>query len=171
MDLLARREHSLHELKEKLTQKFSRRSSESSFGHIRSHGHCVQVIDDQVDLESGGEPVDIPALENIIGCELDRLVEEKLQSDERFVESFINGRKSKGHGPQRILRDLSGRCVSSHLVNTYLNMQDGQWQELARQVYGKKFGEMPAADYKERAKRIRFMQQRGFPVWMFEGLL
>jgi len=94
-----------------------------------------------------------------------------LQSDERFVESFINGRKTQGKGPLRIRQELEQRRVSSELIEAYLDESDEQWQELARQVYQRKYGFADAVAYQEKSKRLRFMQYRGFSLGIIFSLI
>ena len=162
MDLLARREYSRHELQSKLIRAFSRKTS------------MYPVAQDKEDGDSGvhGDTVARAAsLEQIIANQVTLLVDENLQSDDRFVESFINGRRAKGHGPDKIRRDLRQKSVSEVLVERYLDECDEQWLELARRVYQKKFGDKGPKDYREKAKRWRFMQMRGFPHGLIEALL
>lgn len=90
------------------------------------------------------------------------LAEKNLQSEERFVESFIRAKKSHGKGPKYIKQELRRRGISEYLVAAYIYENDDDWQELASEVYLKKFGTSPVADGKDRARRIRFMVSRGF---------
>ena len=94
--------------------------------------------------------------------QLTLLNNENLQSDERFVESFINSRKSRGKGPAMIRQELKQRGVDAELVACYLADDNHQWLEIATEAYLKKFGDKPVADQKDKAKRLRFMQYRGF---------
>lgn len=181
MDLLARREHTLHELRDKLHQRFNSATSKKnpyrSFSSRRNsrYGDRAKCNDIEASCPDPEESTltdeQREQLAELIDLVLQQLVDENLQSDDRFVESFINGRKAKGHGPQRISRDLSQKRVDSMLVEKYLDEQDEQWYELALAVYRKKFGEGEPGDYKEKARRMRFMQQRGFPFWMIESVL
>jgi regulatory protein len=147
MDLLARREHACHELASKLSRKFS------SF------------------IESDDCPLSSDQFHDVIVEQIQRLTEENLQSDERFVESFINGRKTQGKGPLRIRQELEQRRVSSELIEAYLDESDEQWLELARQVYQRKYGSADAVAYQEKSKRLRFMQYRGFSLGIIFSLI
>ncbi len=147
MDLLARREHACHELASKLSRKFS------PF------------------IESDDCPLSSDQFHDVIAEQIQRLTEENLQSDERFVESFINGRKAQGKGPLRIRQELEQRRVSSELIEAYLDESDEQWQELARQVYQRKYGSADAVAYQEKSKRLRFMQYRGFSLCIIFSLI
>ncbi|HCO61027.1 MAG TPA: hypothetical protein DIT58_12660 [Porticoccaceae bacterium] len=93
---------------------------------------------------------------------LDRLSEDGLQCDRRFTEAFLRSRCNKGQGPRRIIQEL-GRCgVESALVNEVLSNSEIDWYEQARLVAIKKYGEEPPKDMRDRARRMRFLQYRGF---------
>lgn len=97
-----------------------------------------------------------------IDAEIDKLQAEGLQSDVRLAESFIRTRAGRGQGPVRIRGELRGRGVADELVSAAMESSGIDWFELADTVYQKRFGEEPPANAKEKAKRSRFMQQRGF---------
>ena len=97
-----------------------------------------------------------------IGEELDRLQRERLQSDERFTESFVRSRVIRGQGPARIRRDAREKGIEAPLFDQVLEIQDIDWYALAKDVAVRKFGSELAVDSKDRAKRMRFMQYRGF---------
>lgn len=146
MDLLARREHAFQELVNKLSTKFLRYSD---YGYAIEKESLVELISDQVFI----------------------LKNENLQSDERYIESFINGRKSQGKGPVRIRRELEQKQLNSHLINNYLNEVSDEWESLARQVYLKKFGRGESKDYQEKTKRLRFLIYRGFPHELLRSIV
>lgn len=126
--LLARREHSAKELREKL----HRRGFEAA----------------------------------LVETALARLASERLQSDERFAEVYLRQRSEKGHGPERIRAELRERGIEDQLISTRFRQaeEDGEidWFELAAKTYARKYGGRAIEDIKERAKRQRFMQYRGF---------
>lgn len=97
---------------------------------------------------------------------LQRLVAERLQSDERFVEAYLRQRSQKGYGPQRIAAELRERGIDDALIGTGMRQaeEEGEvdWFALAVAAYRKKFGSGRPADIRERAKRQRFMLYRGF---------
>lgn len=97
-----------------------------------------------------------------VELQVQRLADENLQSDGRFVESWVNGRKRQGKGPARIRQELQQKGVSSELVGEYLEGDKEHWYALAEEVYLKKFGGKPVSDHKDRARRMRFLQYRGF---------
>jgi regulatory protein len=99
-----------------------------------------------------------PAIEQV----LIGLAEEGLQSDKHFVEAFIRSRIFRGQGITRIRQDVRQKGVADELVAQALDDADVDWCELARDVAHRKFGNRPVADQREKAKRMRFMQYRGF---------
>ncbi len=84
------------------------------------------------------------------------LIEQGYQSDERFAEAFIRMRYNQGKGPIKIVLELKQRGVDQFDLSVY------DWRDRAKQVAQKKFGSEAPKDYKEKAKRQRFLQSRGF---------
>ena len=93
---------------------------------------------------------------------LDQLTEDKLLSDERFVDSYIRHRSGRGYGPDRIQMDLRQKGAAGELVSLALEACEMDWCQLARDVRLKKFGSEPPADFSERSRQLRFLQYRGF---------
>ena len=85
-------------------------------------------------------------------------------SDERFAEAYIRMRQLKGFGPIRISIELNERGVKESIVDDFLQADDKVWQQTLEQQYLKKYKNKPIADYNDRAKRIRFLQYRGFAL-------
>ena len=97
-----------------------------------------------------------------IASELDRLQEEGLQSDQRFTEAFLRSRIYRGHGLARIRLDIRQKGIGDDLFNAAVEATDTDWFRLAREVADRKFGRSPATEQKDRARRMRFLQYRGF---------
>lgn len=93
---------------------------------------------------------------------LDRLREEGLQSDERFVESYVRSRRNRGHGPLKIEMELRHKGVVASLVSEFINTAGNDWKALAAQALHKKFPRLDLASPKEKQRYYRFLQQRGF---------
>jgi regulatory protein len=85
-------------------------------------------------------------------------------SDERFAEAYIRMRQLKGFGPIRIAMELNERGVNERIVDEYLQADDDGWQQILEQQYLKKYRNSSITDYNDKAKRIRFLQYRGFPL-------
>ena len=106
-------------------------------------------------------------------CEnaVELLALEGLQSDQRFTESFVAARVGRGNGPVRIRHELEQRGISSDVVDQCLVESQTDWQDLARTVRRKKFGSDLPAEYKEKARQARFLQQRGFTAGQSMGAM
>jgi regulatory protein len=102
---------------------------------------------------------------------LDALEAQSYQSDERFVEQYIHSRKRKGYGPLRIRSELRGKGIDQTLLEAWLDERDPEWGELLQQTAARKFGDTLPADFKERAKRARFLEYRGFSAELIRRFL
>ena len=91
-----------------------------------------------------------------------KLTEDRLQSDERFAEAFVQSRVNQGKGPVRIRADLRQRSVADAAIETAIAASPVDWRELACEVRRRKFGAGRPADFKARARQMRFLQYRGF---------
>ena len=85
-------------------------------------------------------------------------------SDERYAEAYIRMRQLKGFGPVRIAMELNERGVKESIVDDYLHAGDESWQQTLEQQYRKKYKNKSIEDYNDKAKRIRFLQYRGFTL-------
>ena len=93
---------------------------------------------------------------------LDCLESDGLQSDARYVESYVHSRSRRGFGPMKIKVELQDRGISPDLADSFVDFNSQDWLEIACREYQKKFGHLATKDTKERAKRMRFLQSRGF---------
>jgi len=101
------------------------------------------------------------SIESVLGS----LEEEGYLSDQRFTESFIRMRIGQGHGLIRIRFDLQRKGIANDLMQAVFEDMDIDWYELAVEQYRRKYSQpVPAGDYKERSKRMRFLSQRGFSM-------
>ena len=98
----------------------------------------------------------------VIGDVLDRLQEDGLLDEDRFIESFVRTRVGKGHGPARIQAELGQRGIDSGRARRWLHDAELNWSSLAAGVREKRFGPSPPDDFKERARQMRYLQYRGF---------
>ena len=124
MDLLARREHSEYELRQKL----------------KSRDYDVDAID----------------------AVLQGLKQDHLLSDARFAEAYVNHRFNAGVGPVKIRYELRQKGVTEVLADEFLEPLSDRWDHLMAQQRIRKYGESIPADYAERMKQARFLQNRGF---------
>ncbi len=109
------------------------------------------------------------ATETVQAC-IVRLQQERLQSDERFAESYVRMRAGKGYGPVRIRAELAERGVDSSVSEAQLEPLADEWQQLAVEVRRKRFGSKLPKDFQERARQARFLQYRGFASEQLRGL-
>ncbi|QTH65202.1 regulatory protein RecX [Psychrosphaera ytuae] len=95
---------------------------------------------------------------------LERLIENDWLSEERYILAFIRSKTSAGLGPYRIINDLKQHGVKSQDAEPHLDAQTTDWFEQAKETYQRKYGRSEIGDHKERAKRFRYMQYRGFSI-------
>jgi regulatory protein len=91
---------------------------------------------------------------------LDALEAAKLLSQSRFSESLVHRRAAR-FGNNRILSELQSHGIKGEaLTGIQAGLSQGEIAR-AREVWRKKFGSL-TTDPAERAKQMRFLQQRGF---------
>jgi len=106
------------------------------------------------------------ASEEILLGLLGELEGRKLLSDHRFAESRAHV-LSRKFGASRIRQDLRGKGVADDIVERISS--EGEL-ERARSILERKYRQ-PAATREELAKRMRFLQGRGFSADVIRGLL
>jgi len=87
-----------------------------------------------------------------------RLKEKNQLSEERFAEERARV-LSRKYGAARIRQDLKAKGVSAELIARYSSSDDEM--QKAREILERKY-RTPAATREEKAKRMRFLQSRGF---------
>ena len=95
---------------------------------------------------------------------LDALRSEKLQSDDRFAESWVRYRQNRGFGYMHILADLKERGVSSQTINRYLFADDDTWHQSVENLIKKRLNDGETLEFgsKSHQKLTRYLQSRGF---------
>ena len=144
MDLLARREHGSQELESKLRKRFRARQFDG--------GLLREVID--------------------------QLMVEGLLSDERFAASKARQLAGRGYGPTRIRRELAQLSVDHLLSHSMEEAFESEidWAVQAAAVYQKKYHGQAieggwAERQRERGRRLRFLQYRGFDADVSQQLV
>jgi len=100
---------------------------------------------------------------DVINSELSKLLDEGLQSDERFAEAFLRSRIDKGKGPNIILSELSQRGVDELLASNVIgSISEEEWNDLAYSTMNKKLGNEAELDYDKQLKLMKFLSNRGF---------
>lgn len=95
---------------------------------------------------------------------IQQLQRDNLQSDERFAEAYARSRQQRGFGPLRIKQDLNQKGIAAELISTVLNQCETPWEIAIETARSKRFGKQRPQDHAARAKQIRFLQYRGFPM-------
>lgn len=127
MNMLARREHSFHELLDKLTLKYPDLSPDADI---------------------------LPVVQ--------RLRDQSLQSDSRFVDAFVRYRSTRGVGPQKIAAELYSRKLDQDLQQQALYNSDIDWEASCLDVLSRKFKPTGRVDMQQKQRWQRFLLQRGF---------
>ncbi|MAD88350.1 MAG: peptidase [Pseudoalteromonas sp.] len=91
-------------------------------------------------------------------CESLRYIDEH-----RYCESFLRRQINKGLGQKRVLAEATNKGVDRAQLMALIEEQEIDWFELALETYQRKYGlGDKQLDYKEKAKRVRYMMYRGF---------
>jgi len=119
-------------------------------------------------------------LSDPVSAVIEKLAAEGWQDDVRYAENYARSRIRKGYGPVSIAYELQQNGVNiaglmegtlaSVNLEEIVHTEAGSWMALMEQVYSKKFGDGKQLEYKEWAKRSRFLMQRGFPGTMISAL-
>jgi regulatory protein len=111
------------------------------------------------------------AADELIEAALDRLAEEGLLSEARYLEAFVGYRARSGYGPLRIREELTQRGLARSDVEQALRDSGIDWREQLQDTWRRKFvGQLPA-DARERARQGRFLSYRGYPLDLIGQLL
>lgn len=147
MDWLAQREYSRHEISQKLHDRFSRELRKQHAGNQNVEGQIAEGL---------------AGLAKAIAATLDWLETQNFLNDERCARLFVGSYINRGYGALRIRQELVFRKgLAERLVEQQMAEAQCDWLQLARQVLLRRFPG-PAKDMKEKARRLRFLQSRGF---------
>jgi len=136
--LLAAREQSLHELREKLLK---------------------PTPAEIADPEKIPDPTTSAQLINQL---ISFLLEHDLQSDKRFIESLSHKFLRQGKGPLALHQEYRKHQLETSLVSQQLKSLEPLWYPQVMRVREKRFGNQPPKDQREAGKMQRFLAQRGF---------
>lgn len=110
---------------------------------------------------------------SIVSGVLDKLVADRLLSDQRFAESYVRSRVSKGYGPLYIRYQLRQRQLDPALIDAQMTLDNEDWVEILVDVLRRKSGAIsnkqpfPERGSKAWQKLQRFSQSRGFTMEHF----
>jgi regulatory protein len=102
------------------------------------------------------------APQELIDSALDRLTEEGLLSERRYLECFVASRARAGYGPLRIREELVQRGLPRPDIEQALGEAEVDWGEQLRELWQRKFAGQLPADMREKGKQARFLVYRGF---------
>lgn len=111
------------------------------------------------------------APQELVEAALERLAEEGLLSEARYLESFVASRARGGYGPQRIREELSQRGLARGDIDQALRDSGVDWFSQLREVWQRKFAGCLPGDARERAQQGRFLAYRGYSMEMIGRLL
>ncbi|WP_172610996.1 MULTISPECIES: recombination regulator RecX [Pseudomonas] len=107
----------------------------------------------------------------LIDAALDRLTEEGLLSESRYLESFVSYRARSGHGPLRIREELGQRGLPRPDIEQALRECGVDWWEKLEALWQRKFSGQLPKDARERGQQMRFLSYRGYPPELIGRLL
>jgi regulatory protein len=107
----------------------------------------------------------------LIEAALERLAEEGLLSEVRYLESFVASRARAGYGPQRIREELTQRGLARGDIDQALRESGIDWFTQLRETWQRKFSGCMPSDARERAQQGRFLAYRGYSMEMIGRLL
>lgn len=107
----------------------------------------------------------------LIEAALERLAEEGLLSEVRYLESFVASRARAGYGPQRIREELTQRGLARGDIDQALRESGIDWFTQLRETWQRKFAGCMPSDARERAQQGRFLAYRGYSMEMIGRLL
>jgi len=100
--------------------------------------------------------------ETEVAATLERLIEQGCQDDQRFGEMMVRTRVAQGYGPLRIRAELKTHRVSTTEIQVLLDAAEVDWQELARRMLRRRYGQSAPTDHRQRLRRAQFLLRRGF---------
>ena len=101
---------------------------------------------------------------------LNKLEKNKLLSDSRFTEEYVQARRRKGFGPIKISAELEKRGISDSLISAQINIYE-DWDDLAQSTFQKRFPEGISKDFKKLQKQKNFLSNKGFTFYQIESVL
>ena len=103
----------------------------------------------------GGEPADIALV--IAWCKRENYLDQS-----RFLQMLVRSRAGKGYGLNYIMQECRQQQITKEQVLQCAAELGIDWFAMASQQYLKKYGHSEVTDYKEKLKRMAYMQRRGF---------
>lgn len=101
------------------------------------------------------------AKDEIAGA-VDKLIDRRYQSDDRFAASMARTRAAQGYGPARIRAELKSHGLADAAVRVAIASTESDWTVIAAAQLRRRFGAQPPGDREERGRRAQFLLRRGF---------
>ncbi len=131
------------------------RCKNSAIYSLAMREHSRKELHNKLQKKEYVEGVDVDKL-------LDELEEKDYLNEQRFAESFVRYRTSRGQGSVKISSELYIRGINKNLISQTLETAQINWFDKAVEQMEKKFGKTKSVDFKEKCKRMRFLSSRGF---------
>lgn len=87
---------------------------------------------------------------------------ENYLNEQRYLQMLLRSRANKGYGLSYIMQQCRQQNISQQQVLNCAAELEIDWFALALQQYQKKYGDSTATEYKEKLKRMAYLQRRGF---------
>lgn len=129
-------------------------AKQSAVRYLSRRDHAEQELQQKL-LARGYEPAEVD--EAVALCQ-----DYNWLDDARFAERLLTNGIAKGWGLLRIRQEMDHKGIHEEIIRQLFEDDEFDWYEHAREVALKKFGDSPMETEKEKAKRLRFMQYRGF---------
>jgi regulatory protein len=82
--------------------------------------------------------------------------------ESRFLSMLVRNRARQGYGYNYLLQECRAQKITAEQLNNCIQSLAIDWWALASVAYQKKYGDSSITDYKEKTKRMAFLQRRGF---------
>lgn len=83
-------------------------------------------------------------------------------NDTRYAKMKVRNGIAKGWGSSRIKQEMKMNGVAEAIIYHAIEEADVDWYEHGKEVAQRKFGDTAIDSPKEKARRFRFLQSRGF---------
>ncbi|WP_392561530.1 regulatory protein RecX [Orbus sturtevantii] len=137
VQLLAQRNHSSIELKQKL-----------SLFYLKKYAHDFAIDDDLVKQQ--------------IDTAIQHCIAHNWINDIQYIQQYIDMRSRKGYGPNRIIGELKQHGFGLALVKEIFTAKNIDWYEVGLIRAQKKFQNFDKKDYQQKLKLFQFLTYRGF---------
>ena len=112
--------------------------------------------------ELGRKLAPIAAEGDDVEAVLDELAAKGWLSDSRFAEQSIRS-KSRRFGPLKVANDLRSKGVGDEAIAAAFHAAGVEGSASIEQIWRSRFSQPPSGE-RERARQVRFLQGRGFPL-------